>query len=368
MTPAGFRALRRGHRRPRRLPARPADPRRRPPRPEPVEAPPRRRGAGPRPRHGRRLRPRRLRQAPPRHQHGLRRRARRPARRRSPPSAPPTSPPSPRPPPTGTPPVYVIGTEVPIPGGATEALDHLAGHRRPRPPRRDRRRPPPRLRRPRARRRLRPRDRRRRPARRRVRQRLGRRLPPARPPAPSSAALAAMPGFVFEAHSTDYQPPEALAALVRDGFAILKVGPALTFALREALYGLDHIAAVLDGEPPALAGGDGARHARRARALAAATARRARPTCAATATSATPTASATTGPIPRPRRPSPVCSPASTAAASPRPWSASTSARLYPEVAAGRIAPSAEALLIAAIQRVLIPYRDATAPALTIQS
>ena len=62
-----------------------------------------------------------------------------------------------------------------------------------------------------------------------------------------SAALARLPGFVFEAHSTDYQPPEALAALVRDGFAILKVGPGLTFALREALYGLDHIAAVLDG-------------------------------------------------------------------------------------------------------------------------
>jgi len=61
-----------------------------------------------------------------------------------------------------------------------------------------------------------------------------------------SAALAQMPGLVFEAHSTDYQPPAALAALVRDGFAILKVGPALTFALREALYGLDAIAAALD--------------------------------------------------------------------------------------------------------------------------
>ena len=55
--------------------------------------------------------------------------------------------------------------------------------------------------------------------------------------APRSATC---PAFVFEAHSTDYQPPEALAALVRDGFAILKVGPGLTFALREALYGLDH--------------------------------------------------------------------------------------------------------------------------------
>lgn len=50
-------------------------------------------------------------------------------------------------------------------------------------------------------------------------------------------------GVVFEAHSTDYQSPEALAALVEGGFAILKVGPGLTFALREALYGLDLIAA-----------------------------------------------------------------------------------------------------------------------------
>ena len=48
-------------------------------------------------------------------------------------------------------------------------------------------------------------------------------------------------GLVFEAHSTDYQTPAALAALVRDHFAILKVGPALTFALREALWALDAI-------------------------------------------------------------------------------------------------------------------------------
>ena len=63
-------------------------------------------------------------------------------------------------------------------------------------------------------------------------------------------ALASLPGFVFEAHSTDYQPAASLDALVRDGFAILKVGPWLTFALREALYGLDCIARVLDlGRP-----------------------------------------------------------------------------------------------------------------------
>lgn len=51
--------------------------------------------------------------------------------------------------------------------------------------------------------------------------------------------------LVFEAHSTDYQPEEALAALVRDGFAILKVGPGLTFEYREALYALDMVASEL---------------------------------------------------------------------------------------------------------------------------
>ncbi|MEW9304833.1 D-tagatose-bisphosphate aldolase, class II, non-catalytic subunit [Labrys neptuniae] len=54
------------------------------------------------------------------------------------------------------------------------------------------------------------------------------------------------PSLVFEAHSTDYQPREKLTRLVADGFAILKVGPGLTFAWREALYGLDLIAGELD--------------------------------------------------------------------------------------------------------------------------
>ncbi|HGY5800009.1 TPA: class II D-tagatose-bisphosphate aldolase, non-catalytic subunit, partial [Serratia marcescens] len=49
------------------------------------------------------------------------------------------------------------------------------------------------------------------------------------------------PGMIYEAHSTDYQPPQAYRQLVRDHFAILKVGPALTFALREALFALDRI-------------------------------------------------------------------------------------------------------------------------------
>lgn len=44
--------------------------------------------------------------------------------------------------------------------------------------------------------------------------------------------------LVFEAHSTDYQTPQSLRQLVIDHFVILKVGPALTFALREALFSL----------------------------------------------------------------------------------------------------------------------------------
>ena len=52
------------------------------------------------------------------------------------------------------------------------------------------------------------------------------------------AFLRAHPELVMEAHSSDYQLPRAYQELVRDGFSILKVGPALTFALREALYSL----------------------------------------------------------------------------------------------------------------------------------
>ena len=57
-----------------------------------------------------------------------------------------------------------------------------------------------------------------------------------------SATLKDLPGLVFEAHSTDYQTRANLTDLVKDGFAILKVGPGLTFVLREAFYGLDAIA------------------------------------------------------------------------------------------------------------------------------
>ncbi|MFL6071346.1 MAG: class II D-tagatose-bisphosphate aldolase non-catalytic subunit [Actinomycetes bacterium] len=53
---------------------------------------------------------------------------------------------------------------------------------------------------------------------------------------------------VFEAHSTDYQDRDALRALVRDHFAILKVGPGLTFAFREAVFGLAEIESQLLGD------------------------------------------------------------------------------------------------------------------------
>ncbi|MDR1581519.1 MAG: class II D-tagatose-bisphosphate aldolase, non-catalytic subunit, partial [Synergistaceae bacterium] len=39
--------------------------------------------------------------------------------------------------------------------------------------------------------------------------------------------------LMFEGHSADYQLPESLKYMVEDGIGILKVGPGLTFALRE---------------------------------------------------------------------------------------------------------------------------------------
>lgn len=46
------------------------------------------------------------------------------------------------------------------------------------------------------------------------------------------------PALVFEGHSTDYQTKIKLRELVEDGVGILKVGPGLTFSYREALFGL----------------------------------------------------------------------------------------------------------------------------------
>ncbi len=139
------------------------------------------------------------------------------------------------------PPVYVVGTEVPTPGGAHEAMDHLAVT------------PPAEV------------------AHTLALHRaafaahgqsaaLDRAIAVVVQPgvefgqdsihdfvpaaaAPLSAALGGIGGVVFEAHSTDYQSAGALRALVAGHFAILKVGPELTFALREAIFALDAIAA-----------------------------------------------------------------------------------------------------------------------------
>ena len=60
-----------------------------------------------------------------------------------------------------------------------------------------------------------------------------------------TAMLKDYPDFCFEGHSTDYQTPKCLYDMVTDGIAILKVGPALTFGLREALFSLSKMEAEL---------------------------------------------------------------------------------------------------------------------------
>ena len=54
-------------------------------------------------------------------------------------------------------------------------------------------------------------------------------------------AILQQKGIVFEAHSTDYQTAESLRQLVSGHFGILKVGPELTFMLREGIFGLARI-------------------------------------------------------------------------------------------------------------------------------
>ena len=129
--------------------------------------------------------------------------------------------------------VYVIGTEVPIPGGETEALDSLAvtkpaaAHRTFE------------LHRTAF-------------AKAGIGEAIGRVIALVVQPgvdmgntqvfgydklkaAALSAAVLDIPGVVFEAHSTDFQTEAALGDLVATHFPILKVGPALTFAFREAI-------------------------------------------------------------------------------------------------------------------------------------
>lgn len=66
--------------------------------------------------------------------------------------------------------------------------------------------------------------------------------------------------LVYEAHSTDYQTRQTLRRLVADHFGILKVGPALTFAYREAVFAL----ALIEEEMPAGQGTGAASGVRRA--------------------------------------------------------------------------------------------------------
>jgi len=56
--------------------------------------------------------------------------------------------------------------------------------------------------------------------------------------------------LVFEAHSTDYQTGDALRQMVEDNFTILKVGPELTFTYREAVFALELIEIELLGGRP----------------------------------------------------------------------------------------------------------------------
>jgi D-tagatose-1,6-bisphosphate aldolase subunit GatZ/KbaZ len=63
--------------------------------------------------------------------------------------------------------------------------------------------------------------------------------------------------LVYEAHSTDYQTETGLRSLVEDHFCILKVGPWLTFAYREALFALESMEIEMIG-----AGNDGLSHLR----------------------------------------------------------------------------------------------------------
>jgi D-tagatose-1,6-bisphosphate aldolase subunit GatZ/KbaZ len=61
------------------------------------------------------------------------------------------------------------------------------------------------------------------------------------------AAIAQWPDVCLEAHSTDYQHPEVFKRLAELGFAFQKVGPALTLAYRQVLYALDIIRSITAG-------------------------------------------------------------------------------------------------------------------------
>lgn len=58
---------------------------------------------------------------------------------------------------------------------------------------------------------------------------------------PLAVKLKEFPPLVFESHSSDYQTAECLINMVRDGVGILKVGPEITFKYREGLFALSKI-------------------------------------------------------------------------------------------------------------------------------
>lgn len=72
--------------------------------------------------------------------------------------------------------------------------------------------------------------------------------------APLSQYIKQVSGIVLEAHSTDYQPLPLLRQMVEDGMGIIKVGPALTKALLEAMQALAHIESELIDADAAKAG------------------------------------------------------------------------------------------------------------------
>ncbi|MCO4842461.1 MAG: class II D-tagatose-bisphosphate aldolase, non-catalytic subunit [Yoonia sp.] len=67
---------------------------------------------------------------------------------------------------------------------------------------------------------------------------------------PLSDAILTEDGFTLEAHSTDYQPTQALNDLVKNHFFFLKVGPELTFRFREAVWSLAQIESLMDIAKP----------------------------------------------------------------------------------------------------------------------
>lgn len=67
---------------------------------------------------------------------------------------------------------------------------------------------------------------------------------------PLMKAIQSYPNLVMEGHSTDYQTKTKLRQMVKDGVGILKVGPALTFALREGLFALSFMEDILYQNSP----------------------------------------------------------------------------------------------------------------------